>query len=190
MARVTQHPVYVLKITLEESTPPVFRVVKVKSGITLDLLHEIIQCAMGWEYCHMHQFIVGKNFYGESFPDAEQFGMEVLDERKFTLREVAPKKGSKLRYEYDFGDGWMHIVQVEQVVTDEPKFNHVECLAGENACPPEDVGGPWGYANLQEILNDPKHEEYEHYLEWVGPGFDPFAFDIKKVNASLKRIKT
>jgi len=189
MVAIIQPPVYVLKITLEGSTPPVSRRVKVKSDIPLDVLHEVIQCAMGWEHYHLHQFIVGKTFYGESNSDEDDYGMEMLDERKFTARDLAPKKGSKLKYEYDFGDGWMHLLKVEQVITDEPGFSGVECLGGENACPPEDVGGVWGYTGLQEALNDPKHEEYEHYREWVGPDFDPAAFDLKKVNASLKRIK-
>jgi len=189
MVAIVQPPVYILKITLEGSIPPVSRQVKVKSVIALDVLHEIIQCTMGWEHCHLHQFIAGKTFYGESNSDEDDYGMEMLNERKFTLRDLAPKKGSKLKYEYDFGEGWMHLLKVEQVITDEPGFSGAECLGGENACPPEDVGGVWGYAELQEALKNPKHEEYEHYREWVGPDFDPSAFDLKKVNASLKRIK-
>jgi len=189
MVAIIQPPVYVLKITLEGSTPPVSRRVKVKSDISLDVLHEVIQCAMGWEHYHLHQFIVGKTFYGESNSGEDDYGMEMLDEQDVTLRDLAPKKRSKLKYEYDFGDGWMHLLKVEQVITDEPGFSGVECLGGENACPPEDVGGVWGYAELQETLKNPKHEEYEHYREWVGPDFDPVAFDLKKVNASLKRIK-
>jgi len=193
MVAIVQPAVYVLKITLEESTPPVSRRVKVKSGISLDVLHEVIQYAMGWTDSHLHQFIVGKTYYGTPDPDFEDYGMEMLDEQDFTLLDLAldlaPKKGSKLKYEYDFGDGWMHILKVEQVIPDEPGFSAAECLSGENACPPEDFGGVWGYAELQETLKNPKHGEYENLREWVGPGFDPAAFDLKKVNSLLKRIK-
>jgi len=189
MVAIIQPPVYVLKITLEESTPPVSRRVKVKSGISLAVLHDVIQTAMGWTDSHLHQFIAGKTCYGTPDPDFDDYGMEMLDEQDFTLRELAPTKGSKLKYEYDFGDGWMHLLKVEQVTTDEPGFSGAECLSGGNACPLEDVGGVWGYAELQETLKDPEHEEYEHYRQWAGPDFDPAAFDLKKVNASLRRIK-
>jgi len=181
-----QPPLYVIKITLDGANPPVSRLVKIRSDIPLDVLHKVIQKAMGWQDCHLHQFIVGKTRY--SLPT--DYGMEKMDEREFSLREIAPNKGAKLKYEYDFGDSWIHIIQVQQVIADKSGFSHPECLGGENACPPEDIGGVWGYAELQEILKNPKREEYEHYRDWAGPGFDPAAFNLKKVNAALKRIKT
>jgi len=90
---------------------------------------------------HLHQFIVGKAFYGVSDPDYDDCGVEMMDERDFTLRDIAPKKGSKLKYEYALGDGWIHLIKVEQVIADDPGFSGAECLSGENACSPEDVGG-------------------------------------------------
>ena len=62
------------------------------------------------------------------------------------------------------------------------------CLAGEHACPPEDVGGVWGYERFLETTGDPDHPEYEDYLEWIGGDFDPEAFDLGGVNAALRRI--
>ena len=189
MVAIIQSHVYVVLITLEGCSPQVFRRVKVRSDISLEALHEVIQKTMGWHDCHLHQFIVGKTFYSLPDPDHDDFGMEMQDEQKFTLRDLAPKKGSKLKYEYDFGDSWIHLLKVEQVIVDEVGFTRPECLAGENACPPEDVGGLWGYANLQKILKHPNHEEYQGYRKWAGPRFNPYAFDLKKANAALKRIK-
>ena len=63
------------------------------------------------------------------------------------------------------------------------------CTDGSRACPPEDCGGPWGYAELLEIIHDPNHEEYLDRLEWVGEGFDPEAFDLDQVNNRLPRMR-
>ena len=64
------------------------------------------------------------------------------------------------------------------------------CLAGKVACPPEDCGGPWGYAGLKETIADPSDEEHERILGWLGledpSDFDPAAFDLASVNARLR----
>ena len=183
-------PVYVLHVSLKNTTPLVWRRIKVRSDISLENLHEVIQVAMGWRNSHLHQFIVGKSFSGVPDPDDSGYGMEMLDEQEYTLKDLAPKKGSKLRYEYDFGDSWMHQIKVEQVVANDLDYKHPTCLAGENACPPEDVGGVWGYINMQEALRDPDHEEHDQFKEWIGRGtFDPTVFDLKKPNKGLQRIK-
>ena len=63
------------------------------------------------------------------------------------------------------------------------------CLAGKRACPPEDCGGIWGYAQLLETLQDPDDPEHEDMLEWVGEEFDPEAFDLEEINEELKRVR-
>ena len=63
------------------------------------------------------------------------------------------------------------------------------CLAGERACPPEDVGGVWGYEGFLEAIRDPDHPEHEDYLEWIGGEFDPEAFDLGAINAALRRLR-
>jgi hypothetical protein len=142
---------------------------------------------MGWENCHLHQFILGKKFYRHPDSDDDYPGENMMDELEFTLQDLAPKKGAKLKYEYDFGDSWIHLVQVKEIIEDDSKYP--ECLAGENACPPEDVGGMWGYANMLEALKAPKHPQHETFQEWLGGKFDPKAFDLKEVNRALKRFK-
>ena len=64
------------------------------------------------------------------------------------------------------------------------------CVAGERACPPEDVGGVWGYAEFLKAIRNPKHAEHAHYLEWIGGAFDPEAFDLDAVNAALASIRS
>ncbi len=93
-----------------------------------------------------------------------------------------PKVKSKLKYEYDFGDGWLHELLLEKVLPFNENTTLPVCLDGKMACPPEDCGGVWGYGNMLEILKNPSHEEYEETLEWVGEEFDPEDFDLAETN--------
>lgn len=63
------------------------------------------------------------------------------------------------------------------------------CVAGENACPPEDVGGPLGYALFLEILADPQHEQHEDMVRWIGGVLDAKGFDLNRVNRDWKGPK-
>lgn len=178
-------PVYQVKITLVgASRPPVWRRLQVPAGIRLDRLHGVIQAAMGWEGYHMHVFADGSAEYGSADPELEH-----RDERKATLQDLAKRKGSRIRYTYDFGDDWEHDIVVEEVRTAEPGVRYPVCVAGKGACPPEDCGGVWGYEQLRETLADPTDEEHESMMEWMGlenaSDFDPSAFDLDAVNRAL-----
>jgi hypothetical protein len=132
-----------LKVTLDGIEPPIWRRLLVPSDIKLKKLHEVLQVAMGWTNSHLHQFVVGKTYYG--IPDTEfEEPNETKDERRFTLAQVAAGKGAKLVYEYDFGDSWEHSIVVEDVRPAEGKAVHPQCLDGARACPPEDVGSTPG----------------------------------------------
>ena len=63
------------------------------------------------------------------------------------------------------------------------------CLTGRRACPPEDCGGIWGYADLLKIIQDPDHEEYGEMMEWLGGEFDPAAFDVEEINLELRHVR-
>jgi hypothetical protein len=106
-------PIYQIKVTLEDSKPPIWRRLLVRGDITLADLHAIIQAAFGWWDYHLHQFIVGETYFGVPHPDYEDY-LEMNDEQDVTLRQVALREGSKFRYKYDFGDSWLHQVLVEK----------------------------------------------------------------------------
>jgi hypothetical protein len=114
--------------------------------------------------------------------------VDVQDERLFRLDQIAPGAKSKFVYEYDFGDSWEHVVLVEKVSPPEAGQRYPLCVKGKRACPPEDVGGVWGYAYFLEALQDPGHERHEDYREWVGEEFDPEAFDLDEVNEALEKL--
>lgn len=156
---------------------------------TLGQLHDILQASMGWGNGHLHQFTVGDVVYSAPRFELDALGDEVEDERTVTVAEVLSRKGDWVLYEYDFGDGWEHLLQVEKVGLAEAGGETPLCIAGARACPPEDCGGPWGYGELLEILRDSLHAEHAEMLEWVGGRFDPEAFDLEAVNRRLRALR-
>lgn len=178
--------VYQLKITLRDSRPSIWRRVLVPADITLGKLHSVIQVAMGWDDSHLHQFLIDDEYY--SRPDPEELE-ESIDERRMRLSSVAPPLKRSFLYEYDFGDGWEHTVTVEKVLPREAGRRYPVCLAGSRNCPPEDCGGIYGYMDMLKILANPKHEQYEDMIEWVGEDFDPERFDLEDTNAGLAKLR-
>ena len=178
--------IYQLKVTLKDSRPPIWRRLLAPADFSLFKLHQALQLAMGWTDSHLHQFIIDGEFY--SIPSREDFE-PVLDERRYPLGQIAPREKRKFVYEYDFGDSWEHEIVVEKILPPEPEVKYPVCVKGKGACPPEDVGGVWGYAEFLQAIRDPNHEEHDMYLEWMGDEFDPEAFDLDEVNQALRRIK-
>jgi len=185
-AKAVFNQVYQLKITLRGSKPPIWRRVIVPATFNLYQLHQVIQYAMGWEDSHLHQFIIDGESYGTPSPDDWE---PVTDERRHTLNRIAPHEKMKFVYEYDFGDSWEHTILVEKILPAEAGKQYPVCLKGKRACPPEDVGGIWGYEDFLEALRDPGHEEHETYLDWIDGEFDAEEFNLDAVNSALQRVR-
>jgi hypothetical protein len=180
---------YQFRITLLDSRPPIWRRIQVKDG-TLDKLHEHIQTAMGWTNSHLHHFRVNEQLYGD--PDLMQENFEDMDYEDSTstkISDILPRSGRRFRfeYEYDFGDGWRHEVLFEGCVRAERGQRYPVCLEGARACPPEDVGGTWGYREFLEAVTDPDHEDHDGLLEWAGGSFAPEAFDPAKATKAMRK---
>lgn len=124
-------------------------------------------------------------FVAKVTPFGDPTEMEGEDEDAVALAEVCPKVKSKLTYEYDFGDGWEHIIEVQKIENPKPGVEYPVCLAGKLACPPEDCGGIYGYYHMLDVVDDPDHEEHHDLVEWLGDDFDPEAFDNDEVNRVL-----
>ena len=178
--------IYQLKVTLKYSKPPIWRRIQVRSDITLYKLHQILQIAMGWTNSHLHQFIVGGVYYGEPHPD---FDFEVINEKRTRLHQIVRGVKAKFAYEYDFGDSWDHDIVVEKVLEPEAKTRYPRCLTGRRNCPPEDVGGIWGYSHFLDAIQHEVHPEHDDYREWIGGDFDPEAFDLEAVHQELQHIR-
>ncbi len=170
-----------LKITLRYIAPPIWRRLLVPDSFTLGHLHSLIQRAMGWGGGHLHEFRMPARGFG---PALRTFGHDGEDEDATLLRDVLVRKGQMLLYEYDFGDGWLHGIQLEQVLPVEPGRRYPACLAGARACPPDDCGGPPGYANLLQALRNPSTPANAELLDSCGQ-WDSEAFDLESLNRLL-----
>jgi hypothetical protein len=141
---------------------------------------------MGWTDSHLHQFTI----HGDSYSIPSEDDLEpVIDERKHALWKTVPMEGMKFAYEYDFGDGWRHLVEVERILPPDPKFKHPVCLDGAMACPPEDIGGIGGYELFLEAIADPDHEEHGSYSEWMDDEFDAEVFNVAEANNAFRKMK-
>jgi hypothetical protein len=168
-----------LRITLEGIEPRIWRRVIITASLTFAQLHRVIQRAMGWEDAHLHEFQVGKLTVGTRSGEDLFFGgpdRAILPETRTRLDEVLAGK-RKFRYWYDFGDDWWHEIAIEKRLPPDPGVPQAQLVAGERACPPEDCGGPWGYAELVAVLSDPDQDDPNEYRDWL-EDYDPEAFDL------------
>lgn len=175
-----------LDVTLKGSPRKVYRQLVVPSDLTLNHLGEILVRAVGWEGYHLNQFIAGKTYYAEPSDDDWMMDMQ-KDAGKYTIGSLLSRVKSKIKWEYDFGDSWVHeITLVEKQAVEEDEKVKVQLLKGSGACPPEDCGGVGGYRHLLNVLKNPDDEEYEEMIEWLGGRFDPKAFSLA---AAQNRVK-
>ncbi len=180
--------VYRFQIVLLGSDPQIWRRIETHD-VGLQQLHAQIQTAMGWKNSHLHQFeIAGIRYSDPRFmlQDGDDFG--AIDYSGVRVSDLVAKHGTKLRmeYEYDFGDGWQHAVILEQVTEAEPGVRYPRCSAGGRACPPEDVGGVYGFAEYVEAITNPSHSEHDELLKWSGP-FDPQKFDAAMATRRMRK---
>jgi len=181
--RVTEKTkIFEIEIVLEDVRPPVRRVVQVPGDASLAVLHEVVQSAMGWTNSHLHEFEIGGARYG--MPDPDWDDGDVAGEAKVKLFRLVGV-GERLGYVYDFGDNWAHTLLVKEVIAPEPGVRYPRCASGCGACPPEDVGGPWGYEEFLTVLGDPAHPDHDERTEWAGGPFDPNRFDLDEANQAL-----
>ncbi len=185
-----------LLIQLEDIRPPVRRRIEVPLDIRLDDLHLVVQAAMGWENCHLYEFRVGGRdgpAYGVPDPDGVFTESDPRPARKANLADLLAQLSTRTRafkYVYDFGDDWRHSVKLEAIAAADPDIAYPHLLRAERACPPEDVGGPWGYARYLEAIANPAHPEHADMIEWRGAAFDPAVADEAEIRRRMKRIAT
>lgn len=174
-----------LKGTLDYVEPLVMRRIEVPADIRLDRLHLALQAAMGWETCHLWEFHARALRFG---PPGQDFGFGdgLLNAGKTTLQAVIEDTGARtLKYLYDFGDGWEHTIKVERIFEAPSDGASKMLIEARGACPPEDVGGPPGYAEYLEAMADPDHERHDERVQCRGPDFDPDDPHTARINAAL-----
>jgi hypothetical protein len=182
--------VFQLKVTLLGTMPPIWRRLLVPVNLTLAQLHDVLQAAMGWQDCHMHEFCAGQRHFGKPNPEDRLMGMPpVENEHTVHLSNVLSRVGAKAIYTYDFGDSWEHSIVLEKRLPADPGTDYPVCTGGECACPPEDCGGIPGFYNLLDALGDPTHEQHDELQDWIGENYDPDVFSIDDVNRMITPLR-
>lgn len=166
-----------LQVALRDVVPAVTRVIDVPASTTLPELHELLQAAIGWTDSHLHQFVTPQAAYGMEIPGADVWPEDQRDETGARLADL----GTEFEYLYDFGDGWTHDIEVLG-----PGGAAPGCIDGHGACPPEDCGGPGGYAELLDVLADTAHPEHQRLRSWVGNRLRPF--DRAATDQRVRRV--
>ena len=175
-----------LEVTLRDVEPAVTRRLDVPLGLRLDRLHLVLQAAMGWTDSHLYTFSAGGTEWGVPDPEFRDGSHSAAEE---TLQGVIEGMGAKtIRYLYDFGDSWDHAIKIERIADPEPGRLYPRLVGLKGRCPPEDVGGPPGYAAFLHALADPAHEDHEHLRSWAGGAFDPDAPDLEAIVAELDAL--
>ncbi len=112
-----------------------------------------------------------------------------LDARKARLVDVLEDAGvGSLKYPYDFGDGWEHGIRIERITEAVPGIAYPRLIEASGRCPPEDVGGPWGYRDFLDAIADPNHEQHAESVTWVGKDFDPAALNVERLANDLTAL--
>ncbi len=185
---VASDVIYQFKVTLKDIKPPIWRRFQVRD-CTLGELHEVLQIVMGWDDEHLHNFIVrGKSYGPQGFDDLDFFGDDSdEDEEEILISEIAAKmRKVRFKYEYDFGDSWEHEIVLERRLKAEPDVEYPRCFDGARACPPENIGGVWGYYNLLEAIAGPDQARNEFVEDIVEGGYNPEAFSVDALNLELR----
>lgn len=187
-----------IRVDLLHVKPPVWRRLVLPGDLTLDRVHVVVNQALGWTDSHLHRFRTGNgrnaSYFLSRFDVSE--GQTGILEDGVRLDQVIGGVGDKFWYDYDFGDGWEHTIRVEAVLPAPPV--EVEVVTGRRACPPEDVGGVWGYESVaswvesdydKSLLPD-QFDSASDAIEWLASGWHPAIFDLEECRVAVRDALT
>ncbi|KPV44426.1 plasmid pRiA4b ORF-3 family protein [Alicyclobacillus ferrooxydans] len=178
---------YTFYVELFDVKPVVWRRFSVPGKLTFQELHQVIQVVMGWESAHLYRFRYGP--LEISRPDLDDFFTADpvhLDARSETLEALLVEQNDLLTYHYDFGDDWIHLLRIESISAIGGAISGaIRCQEGARACPPEDIGGPYGYEVHVKALADVDDPGHDDAVASCGDEFDPEAFDLNHINQEL-----
>ena len=107
---------------------------------------------MNWTNSHLWDFTY--DGYSITLPSEDDDWRDVVDASDLRISKILAKEKDKIEYTYDYGDDWKHKITLEKILEVDKKQIYPVCIKGKRACPPDDCGGPWGYVNLLEIINN------------------------------------
>ncbi len=168
---------FVVRVDLWHAKPPIWRRLEVRSDLTLDVVHRVLQAAFGWTDSHLWRFSLGGDAFSPSSQvflcpwDVEEGEFEDeggLPAAVVRLDEAVQIPGEILSYAYDYGDNWELTLRLENVLPAAAGTPSAVAVDGRRAAPPEDCGGRRTADELAEVLEDPS------------------LFDLDEVNEALQ----
>ncbi len=178
---------FTLELELLGAPLPIKRTLKIPSNMNLGYVQEVLMLAMGWEGYHLKEIRAGGITYftryaGGEAPEPTE-GFPQRDAFQYIIGDLLKLHGDSFTFVYDMGDYWVHRVTLIEVLPCQTwdqggDYAGAEMIDGQNACPPEDVGGTEGYASMLKSLANPEDEEREDYIHWLNRDFDPNRFNL------------
>ena len=174
------------RLSVKDVVPEIWRRLLVSTDITLMGLHYALQIVMGWGNRHLYAFVIDAKRY--SSPSDADESAENRNRIRTKLSSILAAGTRTIMYEYDFGDEWQILLNTEAMDGNVRPTGFVECIGGSRHGPVEDSGGSRGYMEKALIYKNPQHKRFIDVQEFIGPHFDPEAFDLAKTNVKLKAI--
>ncbi|MGO4917471.1 plasmid pRiA4b ORF-3 family protein [Pseudogemmobacter sp. W21_MBD1_M6] len=181
-------PIARIRITLEDTDPPVWRELDVPLSTTLAAMHDIIQVVMGWWDYHLYEFEIGDRNYGVPSSDDALYDRKVYKASALRLANVLERGVRNFFYVYDFGDNWRHRISIVEVRQGDADIEYPRFVSGARRAPPEDVGSISGFEDFLEAMADSDHEQHDQMLEWYGKPFDPEDIDERRLHLIIKNF--
>ena len=176
---------FTLRLQVVACQPAIWRRFQVRESMWLSRLHDSIQIAFDWFDYQTHAFTLDDLRYGNPLKRDE---LTIEDDRDVTLADLDLEHRERFSYGYHFGDGWQVEIKLEKVGAIEKGVHYPQCVAGERAGPPEDCGGIEAFHDMLACIKEPSTELGREWLEWLGPGYDPDACDVVKINKALRKL--
>ena len=198
-AKDKKYKSYIIKVTIKNTHPPVWRRLQIPTGITFHELNAIIQIAFNWCGYHLYSFEIGsrenRDYTVIEIPNdmLYDFDFKIVNSTKTKIDKYFDKI-EKLEYTYDFGDNWVHNIQIESVVESEEKLKNPICLKAKMASLSVVCDGPWWYEDLLNVINNPKDKRYKDMKDWLEQGYsvwydDRTYVDLDEINMELEAYK-
>lgn len=185
--------VYRIRVHLDDSDPAIWRRLDLRSNLTLDLLHQVLQVAFDWTDSHLHRFSLGGgpfDYHSQLFlcpydvDNKEREDDDGLPAAGTRLDEALGEPGDTVHYLYDYGDNWELTLRLEEVLPAETHCPAAVVVDGERAAPPEDCGHLVDADSLAEVLADPALFEPQR----VNKGFDGAYFVLREAGIDTRLV--
>ena len=181
-----------LSITLRDVKPKVTRRIDVLENTHLNDLHRCIQAAMGWHDCHLWGFEARRYERIADWSPDTYSGHRTLDTVVTILDVIDFLQGKpQFTYVYDYGDSWTHTIRIGKIQPAHKDRQYPYLVSGSGCCPPENIGGSWGYAEFLAAFDDPDSEFREYYPEYFDGTYiwDPEDAKLDRRRVALARLR-